>query len=58
MNTLSQDAMRGLMIAAQGLHDVPQPPATKDDVLAVIRQVHMLQIDSINVVARAPYFLL
>lgn len=58
MNTLSQDAMRGLMIAAQGLHDVPQPPATKDDVLAVIRQVHMLQIDSINVVARAPYFVL
>lgn len=58
MNTLSQDAVRGLMIAAQGLHDVPQPPTTKEDVGAVIRLVHMLQIDSISVVARAPYFVL
>jgi uncharacterized protein len=58
MITLSQDAVRGLMIAAQGLQDDPQPPATKEDVRAIIRQIHMLQIDSINVVARAPYFVL
>lgn len=58
MKTLSQDAVRGLMIAAQGLQDDPQPPATKDDVRAVIRQINMLQIDSISVVARAPYFVL
>jgi uncharacterized protein len=59
MLTLSQDAVRGLMIAAQGLHDTgPQPPATKEDLLAVIRMLHMLQIDSISVVARAPYFVL
>jgi uncharacterized protein YcaQ len=58
MITLSQDAVRGLMIAAQGLHNDPQPPATKEDVRAIIRQIHMLQIDSINVVARAPYFVL
>ncbi len=60
MITLSQDAVRGLMIAAQGLHDAPQPPAiaTKADVRRMIRQLHMLQIDSINVVARAPYFVL
>ncbi|MBK9124360.1 MAG: YcaQ family DNA glycosylase [Chloroflexi bacterium] len=58
MEPLSLEAVRGLMIAAQGLVDTPQPPATKDDVLAVIRHLHALQIDSINVVARAPYFVL
>jgi uncharacterized protein len=58
MKTLSQDAVRGLMIAAQGLQSDPQPPATKDDVRAIIRQINMLQIDSISVVARAPYFVL
>ncbi|MDX1991299.1 MAG: crosslink repair DNA glycosylase YcaQ family protein [bacterium] len=58
MNTLSQDAVRGLMIAAQGLDDELRPPATKDDVLATVRQLHLLQIDSISVVARAPYFVL
>lgn len=57
MITLSQDAVRGLMIAAQGLREVgPQPPATKEDVLSAVRRVNILQIDSINVVARAPYF--
>lgn len=58
MKTLSQDALRGLMIAAQGLADDPQPPATKEAIRAILRQLHMLQIDSINVVARAPYFVL
>jgi uncharacterized protein len=58
MKTLSQDAVRGLMIAAQGLDDHPQPPATKEAIRAIIRQIHMLQIDSISVVARAPYFVL
>jgi uncharacterized protein len=58
MNTLSQEAVRGLMIAAQGLHSDPQPPATKEDVRAIIRRLHMLQIDSISVVARAPYLVL
>ncbi|GIK30297.1 MAG: hypothetical protein J5J04_17795 [Anaerolineae bacterium] len=33
MEPLSLEAVRGLMIAAQGLIDTPQPPATKDDVL-------------------------
>jgi uncharacterized protein YcaQ len=58
MEILSQDAVRGLMIATQGLHDAPQLPITKQSVLKMIRQIHMLQIDSINVVARAPYFVL
>ncbi len=58
MKTLSQDAVRGLLIAAQGLHNDPQPPATKEDVRSMIRRINMLQIDSISVVARAPYFVL
>lgn len=58
MLNLSLDAVRGLMIAAQGLNYNPQPPAGKSDILATIRQLHMLQIDSISVVARAAYFVL
>jgi uncharacterized protein len=53
METLSQDAVRGLMIAAQGLHNDPQPPATKESVRSIIRQMQVLQIDSINVIARS-----
>lgn len=58
MEMLSQDAVRGLMIAAQGLADTPQPPATKEAVCSIIRQMHLLPIDSINVIARAPYMVL
>ncbi|MBX3064930.1 MAG: YcaQ family DNA glycosylase [Anaerolineae bacterium] len=58
MITLSQEAVRGLMIAALGLHQHLQMPASKEAALAVIRQLHHLPIDSINVVARAPYFVL
>jgi uncharacterized protein len=58
MNTLSQDAVRGLMIAAQGLHDHPQPRATKKAVRSIIRQMHLLQIDTIHVIARSPYLVL
>jgi uncharacterized protein YcaQ len=58
MKTLSLDAVRGLMIAAQGLHDHPQPPATKKAVRSIIRQMHILQIDTINVIARSPYLVL
>ena len=58
MKTLSLDAVRGLMIAAQGLHDHPQPRATKRAVRSIIRQMHILQIDTINVIARSPYLVL
>jgi uncharacterized protein YcaQ len=58
MKPLSLDAVRGLMIAAQGLHDRPQPRATKKAVRSIIRQMHLLQIDTINVVARSPYLVL
>ena len=55
---LSLESARALMLAAQGLLEHPQHPATKDDVLAAIQQMGALQIDTINVVARSPYFVL
>ena len=53
MKTLSLEAVRGLMIAAQGLDDRPKPRPTKKAVRSIIRQMHILQIDSINVIARS-----
>jgi hypothetical protein len=58
MKTLSQGAVRGLMIAAQGLQQRPPSAATKADVRQMIRQMHVLQIDTIHVVARSPYLVL
>ena len=58
MKTLSLDAVRGLMIAAQGLDNRPKPRPTKKAVRSIIRQMHILQIDTINVIARSPYLVL
>src|SRR5215216_2329783 len=58
MKPLSLDAVRGLMIAAQGLDDRPRPRATKKAVHSIIRQMHILQIDTINIIARSPYLVL
>lgn len=49
---------RNMMLAAQGLDQSPTRPAVKADVLAAIRRMYLLQIDSINVVARSPYLVL
>lgn len=58
MNILTQDAVRGVMIAAQGLHQSTAAPPAKADVRQIIRQMHVLQIDTIHVVARSPYLVL
>src|SRR5688500_3083532 len=58
MKTLSLNAVLGLMIAAQRLQHRPQLPATKKAVRTMIRQMHLLQIDTINVIARSPYLVL
>jgi uncharacterized protein len=58
MKSLSQDAVRGLQIAAQGLQQHSLTSATKADVRQIIRQMHVLQIDTIHVVARSPYLVL
>ena len=55
---LSQAAARALMLAAQGLDRRPRRKATKADVLAAIRRMEVLQIDTIHVVARSPYLVL
>lgn len=46
------------MLVGQGLERAPDHPATKQDVLAAIHSLGLLQIDTINVVARSPYLVL
>lgn len=55
---LSIAEARHLQLAAMGLLEAPAKVATKDDVLAAIRAMHVLQIDTISVVARSPYLVL
>ncbi|MBV8047167.1 MAG: YcaQ family DNA glycosylase [Paludibacterium sp.] len=52
-----QDA-RHLHLAAQGLLRASRRKAVKADVLAAIRRMALLQIDTISVVARSPYLVL
>lgn len=52
-----QDA-RHLQLAAQGLLTTPRRKASQTDVLACIRRMALLQIDTIQVVARSPYLVL
>lgn len=58
MLELSIDAVRALLLDAQGLLTPPQTRATKADVLASIVRMGALQIDTIHIVARSPYFVL
>ncbi len=58
MDLLSRQTARKLMLAAQGLHRSPARPATREDLLAAIRRMGALQIDTIHVVARSPYLVL
>lgn len=55
---ISLDTARALMLHAQGLLHAPAKQAEKADVLAAIDRIGLLQIDTINVVARAPYLAL
>jgi uncharacterized protein len=55
---LSARAARLLHVAAQGLDRRQRRRATKADVLAAIRRMGVLQIDTISVVARSPYLVL
>ncbi len=52
-----QDA-RHLQLAAQGLLAPRRCKATPADLLATIRRMALLQIDTISVVARSPYLVL
>ena len=55
---LSLPHARALHLHAQGLLNPPKRKATKDDVLAAIQRMALLQIDTISVVARSPYLVL
>ncbi|NWK77769.1 winged helix-turn-helix domain-containing protein [Aquitalea sp. LB_tupeE] len=55
---LSLSQARLLHLAAQGLLQPPRRKATPADVLAAIRRMALLQIDTISVVARSPYLVL
>jgi len=55
---VSEQQARLLHLEAQGLLARPRRRARKADVLATIQRMRMLQIDTINVVARSPYFVL
>ncbi|NLS56424.1 winged helix-turn-helix domain-containing protein [Hafnia alvei] len=56
--SLSLSALRNLHLHAQGLDKPRRHKATPLDVIACIRQMSLLQIDTINVVARSPYLVL
>ena len=56
--TLTHAQARIVMLAATGLMRRPRRRATKAEVLECIRQMSVLQIDTISVVARSPYFVL
>ncbi|EKY3232737.1 YcaQ family DNA glycosylase [Cronobacter malonaticus] len=55
---LSLRAARHLHLAAQGLLKKPTRRARPADILATITRMSLLQIDTINIVARSPYLVL
>ena len=55
---LSLSVARRLHLAAQGLLKKPRRRARPSDILSTIRQMSLLQIDTINIVARSPYLVL
>ena len=55
---LTPAVARSLHLVAQGMLQARRARATKDDVLAAIRRMDVLQIDTISVVARSPYLVL
>lgn len=56
--TLSREEARGVMLAAQGLLDPPQPKPGVEDVQAMVEQLGVVQIDTINVARRSQYLVL
>lgn len=55
---LTRRAARTVMLAAQGLASPAPRRASKGDLVECIRRMHVLQIDTIHVVARSPYLVL
>lgn len=55
---LTLRSARNLHLAAQGLLHKPRRSARPSDILRTINQMSLLQIDTINIVARSPYLVL
>jgi len=55
---LSLTAARHLHLAAQGLLKKPRRRARPTDIFSTIQRMSLLQIDTINIVARSPYLVL
>ncbi|GLQ94254.1 winged helix-turn-helix domain-containing protein [Dyella acidisoli] len=55
---LTLSKARVLQLAAQGLLQAPRRRARREDLIATIQRMRLLQIDSIHVVARSPYLVL
>lgn len=55
---LSLSAARHLHLAAQGLLKKPRRRAQSSDILPTVQRMSLLQIDTINIVARSPYLVL
>jgi uncharacterized protein len=58
IDLISRNTVRLVQLATQGLLEPPRHAAQKQDVLAAIRRMGALQIDTISVVARSPYMVL
>ena len=56
--TLTATQARSLHLAAQGLLTPPARAARRDDVLAAVRRMALLQLDTIHVVARSHHLVL
>jgi len=56
MPTITLQTARNISLYAQGLYNPPSKMAQKSDVKDTITSLGALQIDTINIVARAPYF--
>jgi len=55
---ITRDQIKLMQLQSQGLLSHLSKPAQKDDVITTIRKIELLQIDTIHVVARSPYFVL
>ena len=55
---LSLAAARTLHLAAPGLLKKPRRRAQPADILSTVQRMSLLQIDTINIVARSPYLVL
>jgi uncharacterized protein YcaQ len=55
---ISAQQARNVQLSVQGLLKPPRARATRARVLETIRRMRLLQIDTINVVARSPYLVL